>query len=115
MDILTLLLFIIVCALIFTYLYHYIKTFRAQRKVANMWPPAGYPLQCPDYWTRQGNQCLNTFHLAPSAGKGGFTSLAAPPLGATPQDKCRLATDKQHMAWFGTKSESCKNGSDCYC
>ena len=117
MDILTLLLFIIVCALVFTYLYHYIKTFRAQRKVANQWPPAGYPLQCPDYWTRQGDQCLNTFNLAPAlpGRQGVLASIPAPPLEATAQAKCSLATTREHMAWFGTKSESCKNGSDCYC
>jgi hypothetical protein len=115
MDILTLLLFIIVCALIFTYLYHYIKTFRAQQKVAQKWPPAGYPLQCPDYWTRQGNQCINTFNLTPGLGGKLVANMPVPPLSSSPQDKCEMASRNKHMAWFGTKSESCVKGSDCYC
>lgn len=115
MDVLTILLFIIVCALIFTYMYYFIKSFTKNNKAAKQWPPAGYPLQCPDYWMRRGNSCVNTFGLA-SKQQGQILpniNLSDGPM--TTAAKCGIS-QKSGPQWFGTKTDTCKKtGGDCYC
>ena len=122
MDVLTVLLFIIVCALIFTYMYHFIKTVSRRHKTENKWPPQGYPLQCPDYYTRNGNECINTHRLASGIGKKAQPNI---PVTNDASTACSIAnglrssgnglSNPQGTIWFGTNEPSCSKGSNCYC
>lgn len=120
MDVLTVLLFIIVCALIFTYMYHFIKTVSQRHKTENKWPPQGYPLQCPDYFTRNGNQCVNTHRLS-----SGILTAPQPNIPVTNDASvaCSIANGQRGTSngnasgtiWFGTNTVPCSKGSNCYC
>jgi len=101
-------------------------SYKKAKRRKDVWPPAGSPLVCPDYWVNKGDGlCENPFLMGtgdnnssapmPSKNFSNYNSCA----GSKTNDKeclnakCKWAR-RTNNPWFGVLP-GCSKGQNCYC
>ena len=123
----TIIVIILVCVVLFTYFYNAYRSWSQSSTLKNVWPPPPIP-KCPDYWSENGNTCVNTYMLG--TGKAGSSTVvqsldltSLPGCSGSNQSstackasKCSWAKETNNP-WFGV-GPTCSadyNQPQCYC